>query len=106
MVVYLVVCFFPVLLLLDSSCNVAILRIRLTTLVRLLHGFSLLSIGILGKMTITLDTTTIFATSCVDAIAMSRFLPLVYQASQYAMKQLLTFFTIIANHCLAMLPLA
>ena len=43
--------------------------------------------------------------SCLDAIAMSRFLPLVYQACQYAMKQPLTFSTIPANHCLAMLPL-
>ena len=38
-------------------------------------------------------------------MAMARYLPLVYQASQIAMKQPLTFFTIPANHCLAMLPL-
>ena len=36
---------------------------------------------------------------------MSRYLSLVYQASQYAMKRPLTFSTILANHCLAMLPL-
>ena len=62
--VYLVVCFFPVVLLLDSSCFVAIVRIRSTTLgssmpVRLLHGLVLLPSGISGKMTITLDLTTI-----------------------------------------------
>ena len=36
---------------------------------------------------------------------MLRFLPLVLEASQIAMKQPLTFFTIPANHCLAMFPL-
>ena len=64
--VYHVVCFFPVLLLLDSSCFVAIVRIRLSTLgsslsVRLLHGLVFLPSGISGKMTITLDLTTIIA---------------------------------------------
>ena len=59
--VYHVVCFFPVVLLLDSSGFVAIVRIRSTTPVRLLHGLDLLPSGILGKMTITLDISTIFA---------------------------------------------
>ena len=59
MVVYHVVCFFPVLLL--SSGNVAIVRIRSTTPVRLLHGLVLLPSGISGKMTATLDLTTIIA---------------------------------------------
>ena len=49
------------LLLLDSSGNVAIVRIRSTTLVRLLHGFGLLPSGISGKMTVTLDLITIIA---------------------------------------------
>ena len=49
------------LLLLDSSVNVAIVRIRSATLVRLLHGLVLLPSGISGKMTITLDLTTIIA---------------------------------------------
>ena len=57
--VYHVVCFFPVLLL--SSGNVAIVRIRSTTSVRLLHGLVLLPSGISGKMTATLDLTTIIA---------------------------------------------
>ena len=64
MFVYHVVCFFPVLLL--SSGNVAIMRIRSSTLgsvssVRLLHGLVLLPCGISGKMTATLDLTTIIA---------------------------------------------
>ena len=49
------------LLLLDIFGNVAILRIRSSTLVRLLHGFGLLPSGISGKMTVTLDLTTIFS---------------------------------------------
>ena len=57
--VYHVVCFFPVLLL--SSGNVAIVRIRSTTPVRLRHGLVLLPSGISGKMTATLDLTTIIA---------------------------------------------
>ena len=44
-----------------SSGNVAIVRIRSTTLVRLLHGLVLLPSGISGKMTATLDLTTIIA---------------------------------------------
>ena len=64
--VYLVVCFFPVVLLLVSSCFIAIVKIRLSTVgsassVRLLHGLILLPCGILGKMTVTLDPTTIIA---------------------------------------------
>ena len=53
-------------LLLVSSCFVAIVRIRSSTLgstssVRLLHGLLLLPCGISGKMTVTLDLTTIIA---------------------------------------------
>ena len=40
---------------------VPVLRIRSTTLVHRLLGFSLLPSGISGKMTITLDITSIFA---------------------------------------------
>ena len=54
------------MLLLDSSCIVAIVRIRSSMLgsassVRLLHGLVLLPSGISGKMTATLDLTTIIA---------------------------------------------
>ena len=48
-------------MLLLSSGNVAIVRIRSTTPVRLLHGLVLLPSGISGKMTATLDLTTIIA---------------------------------------------
>ena len=59
LLVYHVVCFFPVLLL--SSGNVAVVRIRSTAPVRLLHGLVLLPSGISGKMTATVDLTTIIA---------------------------------------------
>ena len=54
------------MLLFDSSCFVAIVRIRSSTLgsassVHLLHGLVLLPSGISGKMTATLDLTTIIA---------------------------------------------
>ena len=64
--VYRIVCFFLVVLLLDSSRFVAIVRIRSSTLgssswLHLLHGLVLLPSGISGKMTATLDLTTIIA---------------------------------------------
>ena len=54
------------MLLLDSSRFVAIMRIRSSTLgsassVHILHGLVLLPCGISGKMTATLDLTTIIA---------------------------------------------
>ena len=88
--VYLVVCFFPVVLLLVSSCFVVIVRIHSSTLglsswLHLLHGLVLLPCGISGKMTITLDITSIFALLVVRSIAMLRYLSLVYHASHIAM---------------------
>ena len=61
MLVHHDVCFFPVALLLDSSGYIAIVRVHSTTLVRLIHGLDLLPSRIPGKMTITLDITSIFA---------------------------------------------
>ena len=62
MVVYHVVCFFPVLLL--SSVNVAIVRIRSTTPVCLLHGLVLLPSGISGKLTIPSKSLLSLLASC------------------------------------------
>ena len=70
--VYYVVCFFPVVLHLVSSGNVAIVRIRSTTLVHLLHGFGLLPSGISGKMTVTLDLTTIIAMLVASMLSLCR----------------------------------
>ena len=54
------------MLLIDSSRSVAIVRIRSSTVgssswLRLLHGLVLLPCGISGKMTATLDLTSIIA---------------------------------------------
>ena len=58
--------------LLLGSGNVAIVRIRSTTPVRLLHGLALLPSGISGKTTVTLDTTTIFAMLVVSLLSLCR----------------------------------
>ena len=67
-------------MLLLSSGNVAIVRIRSTTPIHLLHGLVLLPCGISGKMTVTLDLTTI--------IAMLRYLPLAISCLHIAMSSL------------------
>ena len=64
MVAYHVVCFFLVALLLDSSGNVAFVRIRSTSSVCLLHGLVLLPCGISGKMTIPPKTLLSLLASC------------------------------------------
>ena len=75
--VYHVVWFFPVVLLLNSSRFVAIVRIRSTMLgssmpVRLLHELVLLPSGISGKMIVTLDLITIFAMLVVSMLSLCR----------------------------------
>ena len=70
--VYCVICFFLVLLLLDSYSNIVIVRIRSTTWGRLLHGLDLLPSGISGKMTLTLDLTNIFAMLVVSMLSLCR----------------------------------
>ena len=59
-------------MLLLSSGNVAIVRIRSTTPVRLLHGLGLLPSGISRKMTVTLDLTTIIAMLVVSMLSLCR----------------------------------
>lgn len=56
-----VVCLPCCVLLLDSFRVVAIVRIRSSSWLHLLHGFVLLPSGISGKMTVTLDLITIIA---------------------------------------------
>ena len=72
LVVYHDVCFFPVALLLDSFGYVAIVRICSTMLVHLLHGLGLLPSRISGKITVTLDLTTIFAMLVVLMLSLCR----------------------------------
>ena len=59
-------------MLLLSSGNVAIVRIRSTVPIRLLRGPVLLPSGIKGKMTVTLDLTTIFAMLVVSIQSLCR----------------------------------
>ena len=101
--IYHVVCFFPVLLL--SSGNVAIVRIRSTTPVHLLHGLVLLPCGISGKMTIPSKSLlsllarcslfcyayAVIPTTCLSCLPDCHVKPLTH--------------LVLANRCLAMLPL-
>ena len=101
--IYHVVCFFPVLLL--SSGNVAIVRTRSTTSACLLHRLVLLPNGISGKMTATLDLTTIIA-MLVASFYRYAALPITCSSSLPKLPcQPLTFSPFLANRCLAMLPL-
>ena len=63
-VVYYVVCFFPVLLLRFGSDNVAFVRNHSTTSVCLLHGLVLLPCRISGKMTIPSKSLLSLLASC------------------------------------------
>ena len=92
--VYFVVCFFPVLLL--SSGNVAIVRICSTTPVRLLHGLVLLPSGISGKITVTLDLTTIIAMLVISMLSLCRASYHLLSSLPLCHEQPLTFSTILA----------
>ena len=98
------------MLLLDSSRIVAIVRIRSSTLgsslwLHLLHGLVLLPCGISGKMTATLDLTTIIA-MLVASFYRFAALPirLLFKPPNLPC-QPLTLSPFLANRCLAMLPL-
>ena len=101
--IYHVVCFFSVLLL--RSGNVAIVRIRSTTPVRLLHGPVLLPSGISGKMTATLDLTTIIAMLVASFYCFAA-LPITFLSSHPKLPWTSNLWHLsYANRCLAMLPL-
>ena len=83
--VYYVVCFFSIV-----PVFVAIVRIRSSTLgssswLHLLHGIVLIPSGISGKMTTTLDLTTIIAMLVASFYLMLRYLSFAHQASHIAM---------------------
>ena len=100
---YHVLCFFPVLLL--SFGNVAFVRIRSTAPVRLLHGLVLLPNGISGKMTATLDLTTIIA-MLVASFYRYAALPITCLSSHPILPWTSNLWHLShANRCLAMLPL-
>ena len=103
MVVYYVVCFFPVLLLRVGSDNVAFVRIRWTTSVCLLRGLVLLPSGISGKMTIPSKSLLSLLASC------SLYCYAALPTTCYIMPPILPCQApnppFPANRCLAMLPL-
>ena len=86
------------MLLLDSSRFVAIVRIRSSTLgssswLHLLHGLVLLPCGISGKMTATLDLTTIIA-MLVASFYLYDALPIIFSSSLPNCHEPLTFDTL------------
>src|SRR3954470_12975539 len=104
-VVYFVVYFFTVLLLRVSSDNVAIVRIRLSTSVCLLHGLVLLPCGISGKMTIPSKSLLCLLASCsLFCYAYAAIPTTCLSCLPYCQTKPLTHL-LLANHCLAMLPL-
>ena len=105
-----VVCLPCCVLLLDSSRFVAIVRIRSSTLgsapsVRLRHGLVLLPCRISGKMTATLDLTTIIA-MLVASFYRYDALPITCFSSHPILPWTSNLWHLsYANRCLAMLPL-
>ena len=101
LIVYYVVCFFPVLLLRVSSDNVAFVRIRSTTSV--FHGLVFLPCGIWGKMTIPSKSLLSLLASCLLCCYA------VIPTTCYIMPPILSCQAsnppFLANRCLAMLPL-
>ena len=104
-VVYYVVCFFPVLLLRVGSGNDAFVRTRSSTSVCLLHGLVLLPCGISGKMTIPSKSLLSLLARCSLFCYAYATLP----TTCYTMPPILPSQTsnhpFLANRWLAMLPL-
>ena len=105
-----VVCLLCCVLLLDSSRFVAIVKIRSSTLgsslwFHLLHGLVLLPSGISGKMTLTLDLTTIIAMLVVSFYRYAA-LPITCLSSHPKLPWTSNLWHLsYANRCLAILPL-
>ena len=102
-------CLLCCVLLFDSSCFVAIVRIRSSTLgssswLHLLHGLVLLPSGISGKMTATLDLTTIIA-MLVASFYRYAALPIICSSSLPNCHVKPLTHHVLANRWLAMLPL-
>ena len=105
LVVYYVVCFFPVLLLRVGSDNVAFVRIRSTTSVCLHHGLVLLPCGISGKMTIPSKSLLSLLASCsLFCYAYAAIPTTSLSCLPYCWAKPLIHL-VLANRCLAMLPL-
>ena len=88
-----VVCLPCCVLILVSSRVVAIVRIRSSSWLHLLHGLFLLPSGISGKMTVTLDLTTIIAMLVVSFCRFAA-LPITCSSSLPNCHEPLTFVTL------------
>ena len=105
MVVYYVVCSFPVLLLRVGSGNVVIVRTRSTMSICLLHGLVLLPCGISGKMTIPSKSLLSLLASCsLFCYAYAAIPTTCLSCLPYCWTKPLTHI-VLANHWLAMLLL-
>ena len=104
-VVYYVVCSFPVLLLRVGSDNVAFVRTRSTTSVCLHHGLVLLPCGISGKMTIPSKSLLSLLASCsLFCYAYAAIPTTCLSCLPYCWTKPLTHL-VLANRWLALLPL-
>ena len=103
MVVYHVVCLFPMLLLRVGSDNISFVRICSTSSVCLRHGLVLLPCGISGKMTIPSKSLLSLLASC------SLYCYAMTPTTCYIMPPILPCQAsnppFLANRCLAMLPI-
>ena len=105
MVVYYVVCFFPVLLLRVGSGNVVLVRNRSSTSVCLILGLVLLPCGISGKMTIPSKSLLSLLARCSLFCYAYATIPTTFLSClPYCHVKPLTHL-VLANRCLAMLPL-
>ena len=104
-VVYYVVCFFPMLLLRVGSDNVAFVRTRSSMSICLLHGPVRLPCGISGKMTIPSKSLLSLLASCsLFCYAYATIPTTCLSCLPYCWTKPLTHL-VLANRCLAMLPL-
>ena len=105
LVVYYVVCFFPVLLLRVGSDNVVFVRNRSSTFVCLLHGLVLLPCRISGKMIIpSKSLLSLLARCSLFCYAYATIPTTCLSCLPYCHVKPLTHL-VLANRCLAMLPL-
>ena len=104
-VVYYVVCFFPVLLLRVGSDNVAFVRIRSTTSGCLLHGLVLLPCGISGKMTIPSKSLLSLLASCSLYCYAYSAIPTTCYIMPHVLLSQASNLPFLENHYLAMLSL-
>ena len=105
LLVYHVVCFFPVVVLLNSSSYVAVVRIRSTTSICLLYGLVFFLAWFQARWPYPRNHFYLCLLVALSfAMPMLRYLPLALSCLPYCHVKPLTHL-VLANRCLAMLPL-